>query len=177
MNDSESIKRLTREWTRAQPSVERFIRSFVRHRADADDVLQEVALTIVDRFDDFDEERSFEAWALGIAKNLVKAHFRKQLRQPIQAIDDEAVDQVAAAFEELSPQAEDMKEALADCLSRVPGSQRRMLSLQYEEGLKPSEIAEGIGKSANHVAVILHRLRSALKECVERKIKAGVNPA
>jgi len=177
VNDSESIKRLTREWTRAQPSVERFIRSFVRHRADADDVLQEVALTIVDRFDDFDEERSFEAWALGIAKNLVKAHFRKQLRQPVQAIDGEAVDQVAAAFEELSPQAEDMKEALADCLSRVPGNQRRILSLPYAAGLKPSEIAEGIGKSANHVAVILHRLRTVLKECVERKMKTGVNPA
>lgn len=177
MNDSESIKRLTLEWTRAQPSVERFIRSFVRHRADADDVLQEVALTIVDRFDDFDVERSFEAWALGIAKNLMKAHFRKQLRQPVQAINDEAVDQVAAAFEELSPRMEDMKEALADCLSRVPGNQRHMLSQQYEQGLKPSEIAERLGKSANHVAVILHRLRTVLRECVERKMNTGTNPA
>ncbi len=49
MDDSTAIKQLTLEWTKAQPSVERFIRSFVRSRADADDVLQEVALTIVDQ--------------------------------------------------------------------------------------------------------------------------------
>ncbi len=42
MDDSEeSFKRLTVEWTRAQPAVGRFVRSFVhsfvRNRADADD--------------------------------------------------------------------------------------------------------------------------------------------
>ncbi|MCH1507807.1 MAG: hypothetical protein L7T84_01255 [Akkermansiaceae bacterium] len=50
MDDTESFKALTVEWTRAQPAVARFVRSFVRNRADAEDVLQEVALAIVDRF-------------------------------------------------------------------------------------------------------------------------------
>ena len=36
MQDSEAIQRMTIEWTRAQPSVGRFIRSFVRDRAQAD---------------------------------------------------------------------------------------------------------------------------------------------
>ncbi len=41
MQDSDTIQRMTVEWTRAQPSVSRFIRSFVRDRAQADDLLQE----------------------------------------------------------------------------------------------------------------------------------------
>jgi hypothetical protein len=51
MQDSNRIQRMAIEWTRAQPSVGRSIRSFVRDRAQAEDLLQEVALVIVDRFE------------------------------------------------------------------------------------------------------------------------------
>ena len=70
MNNQSDIQRMTIEWTRAQVSVGRFIRSFVRNRAEADDVLQEVALVIVDRFETWDSNRPFVAWALGIAETL-----------------------------------------------------------------------------------------------------------
>lgn len=178
MDDSEdSFKRLTVEWTRAQPAVGRFVRSFVRNRADADDVLQEVALTIVDRFEKFDESRPFLGWALGVARNVVKAHFRKQLRQPVAALDENAVDRVADAFEVLQPHADDMKESLAECLQRVPVEHRRMLAMQYEDDLKPAAIAERTGKTPNHVAVLLHRLRVGLRQCVEGKMQTVTKPS
>lgn len=178
MDESEaSYKRLTIEWTRAQPAVGRFVRSFVRNRADADDVLQEIALTIVDRFDRYDPSRPFLGWALGVARNVIKAHFRKQLRRPVTADDEMAVDRVADAFEVLQPEWEDMKEALAACMQRVPAEHRLLLSLQYEEDLKPAAIAERIGKTPNHVAVLMHRLRVGLRQCVERKMKALGTPA
>lgn len=172
MDDSEAIKRLTVEWTKAQPAVARFVRSFVRHQADADDVLQEVALTIVDRFESYDPSRPFIGWALGVARNLVKAHFRKQLRRPANVDDETAVDRVAAAFEVLQPELEDMKEALSECIERVPAAERRILSMQYEEELKPAAIAEKVGKTPNHVAVLLHRVRVELRKCVEGKMTA-----
>tara|TARA_R110000850_G_scaffold30703_1_gene84817 strand:+ start:1908 stop:2441 length:534 start_codon:yes stop_codon:yes gene_type:complete len=170
MDDSESIKLLTLEWTRAQPAVGRFIRSFVRDPSDAEDVLQEVALTIVDRFEKYDRSRPFIGWSLGVAKNLIKAHFRKQLKRPTTAHDDSAVDRVADAFEVMQPELEDMKEALADCIKQVPSAKRELLAWQYEDGLQPAEIGQRIGKSPNHVAVLLHRLRSILRHCVERKM-------
>ncbi len=176
MDDSEdSFKRLTVEWTRAQPAVGRFVRSFVRNRADADDVLQEVALTIVDRFEKYDPERPFIGWALGVARNVVKTHFRKQLRRPVTTEDESAVDGVADAFEKLQPELEDMKEALAECLQRVPSEDRQILAMQYEDDLKPAAIAERIGKTPNHVAVLMHRLRLGLRQCVERKMNPVTN--
>jgi RNA polymerase sigma-70 factor (ECF subfamily) len=175
MDDSESIKRLTVEWTKAQPAVARFVRSFVRNRADAEDVLQEVALTIVDRFGSYDPSRPFIAWALGVARNLVKAHFRKQLRRPITTDDETAVDRVAEVFEILQPELEDMKEALAECIRGVPAEDRRMLAMHYEEDLKPAAIAKRIGRTPNHVAVLLHRLRVGLRQCVERKMNSLAN--
>lgn len=172
MDDSDSIKRLTLEWTRAQPAVARFVRSFVRNQADADDVLQEVAMTIVDRFEKYDPSRPFLGWALGVARNLVKVHFRKQLRRPPTVEDETAVDRVAEAFELLQPDLEDMKEALVECIERVPAADRRILAMQYEEDLKPAAIAKKVGKTPNHVAVLLHRVRSGLRRCVERKVNS-----
>ncbi len=113
----------------------------------------------------------FVAWALGIAKNVIKAHFRKQQKRLPNLEGETAVDRVAEAFEEISPHLEDMKEALAACIERVPANSRQILAKQYEDGLKPAEIAAEVGKSANHVAVMLHRLRGSLRECVERRMK------
>jgi RNA polymerase sigma-70 factor (ECF subfamily) len=170
MNDFDRIKKLTLEWTRAQPTVARFIRSFVRNRADAEDLLQEVALTIVDRFEKYDPAHPFPAWAIGIARNTLKAHFRKQLRQLPGVKDESVIDQVADAFEKLQPELEDMKEVLTGCIQKVPTSERKMLALHYEEGLKPAAIAQKMGLSANHIAVQLYRLRKGLRRCVEQKM-------
>ena len=65
MEHQDALRRLTIDWTRAQPSVGRFIRSFVRDRGEAEDILQQVALVIVDRYDTYDPDRPFLGWALG----------------------------------------------------------------------------------------------------------------
>ena len=170
MDDSEGVKHLTVEWTKAQPSVFRFIRSFVRNRADAEDLIQEVALTIVDRFDSFDRSRPFLPWAFGIARNLVKAYFRKQLKELPSFEDDTVVDLVAEKFETLQPHMEDMKEALTGCLKKLPADDHSLLDLHYQEELKPNAIASQLGNSANHVAVQLYRIRKKLRICVEHTL-------
>ena len=170
----DSIRRLTIEWTKAQPAVGRFVRSFVRNQADAEDVLQEVALTLVDRFERYDPTRPFLGWALGVARNVIKAHFRKLGKRPQPPEDEGAIDRVADAFEVIDPAVADLKEALADCLNALPAQNRQLLALHYDEDLKPAAIADHIGKSANHVAVMLHRLRSTLRTCVERKVGGAI---
>jgi RNA polymerase sigma-70 factor, ECF subfamily len=177
MDDSEAIKNLTLEWTKAQPGVSRFIRSFVRNQADAEDLIQEVALTIVDRYASYDPSRPFSPWAFGIARNLVKAHFRKQLKQLPGSEDETAVDRVADAFETLQPQLEDMKEALAGCMQKLPPADRTILALHYDEELKPHTIAERLGQSANYVAVQLYRMRKNLRRCVERSLNLPTSTA
>ena len=170
----DSIKRLTIEWTKAQPAVGRFIRSFVRNQADADDILQEVALTIVDRFEKYDPSRPFVGWALGVARNVIKTHFRKQGKRPQSSADAEAIDRVADVFESVDPTVAELKEALADCLNALPGKNRHLLALHYDEELKPAAIAGRLGKSANHIAVMLHRLRTTLRHCIERKVDGAI---
>jgi len=171
MTDNQHIKRMTTDWTRAEPSVGRFVRSFIRDSTEAEDVLQEVALVIVDRYSSYDSTQPFIGWALGISRRVVWTHLRNKYRDRDQVLQD-AIDHVSSAFERLDPRVQDMKEALIHCLEKVSGGGRRALLLRYEEGLELKQIACRLGKSASAVSVLLYRVRSALRECIDRRLSA-----
>ena len=171
MSSFDPVKQMTIEWTRAQPSVGRFVRSFLRNRAEADDVLQEVALVVVEKFEDWDSKRPFVGWALGIARRVVLAHLRGKYRDSKVEFSD-AIDQVALSFEKIEPQAELARDSLADCLGQVRGQSRQILSLRYTDGLELKQIADQLGVTVSNAGVMLHRVRAALRKCVEQKLKA-----
>ncbi len=171
MTDNQHIKRMTVDWTRAEPSVERFVRSFIRDSMEAEDVLQEVALVIVDRYSSYDSTQPFIGWALGIARRVVWTHLRSKYRDQ-DLILNNAIDQVSSAFEKLDPHVQDMKDALAHCVGKVSGEGRRALLLRYEEGLELKQVADRLEKSASTISVLLYRVRSALRECVDRRLSA-----
>ena len=171
MTDNQHIKRMTVDWTRAEPSVERFVRSFIRDSVEAEDVLQEVALVIVDRYSSYDSTQPFIGWALGIARRVVWTHLRHTYRDR-DLICKDAIDHVSSAFEKLDPHVQDMKDALGHCVEKVSGERRRALLLRYEEGLELKHIADRLGKSASATSVLLYRVRSALRECINRRLTA-----
>jgi len=171
MTDGQNIKQMTVDWTRAEPSIERFVRSFIRDSVEAEDVLQEVALVIVDRYSSYDSMQPFLGWALGISRRVVWTHLRKKYRDRDRILND-AITQVSSAFEQIDPQVQDMKDALAHCVGKVRGEGRRALLLRYEEGLELKQIAQRLGKSVSAAGVLLCRVRSALRECVDRRLRA-----
>lgn len=67
----DQTRQATRMWTLAQPAVSAFITSVVRDFRDRDDVLQDVAVAVIESFGRWDPERPFAAWAIGVARNQV----------------------------------------------------------------------------------------------------------
>ena len=71
----EKTRQATRLWTLAQPSVSAFVSSVVRDFRDRDDVLQDIAVAVIESIDLYDTERPFVAWAIGVArKGALKNH-------------------------------------------------------------------------------------------------------
>jgi RNA polymerase sigma-70 factor (ECF subfamily) len=68
-------------WTLAQPAVSAFITSVVRDFRDRDDVLQDVAVAVIESFGRWDPERPFVAWAIGVARNQVGLYLRRRRRE------------------------------------------------------------------------------------------------
>ena len=164
----ERTRQATRLWTLAQPVVSAFVSSVVRDFSARDDVLQEVAIAVMESFHRYDPQRPFVGWAIGIAQNQVRLHLRRIHRDRL-VFDDDVLLQLAVAFEEMSPEQSQSLGFLRGCLDQLEGRARELCELRYGRDLKPAAIAESLGMSGNTVAKALQRIRDQLRACVERK--------
>ena len=167
----EAARQAMRLWTLAQPTVSAFVTSLVRDFRDRDDVLQETAVAVIESFDRYDPQRPFVGWALGIARNQVGLYQRRRGRDR-HTFDTEAVEQLAVAFENVTPDDLHQLDHLRNCMKRLEVRARRLCELRYHDDLKPAAIAEAVGMSANTVAKALQRIREQLRECMETKAAA-----
>ncbi len=164
----ETIRQATRQWTLAQPAVSAFIASVVRDFRDRDDVLQDVAVAVVESFESYDPNAPFVPWAIGIARRQVGLYLRRRSRDPL-VFDDDAVACLAIAFHEEAQERSAAFDFLQDCLSSLDGRAKQLIGLRYRNDLKPAAIASQTDMTANSVAKALQRVRDRLRECIERK--------
>ena len=168
MNEQE---RFTRYWTQAQPVVARYIGALVPDFRDAEDLLQEVAITCLRKFAAYDERRPFVAWGLGIARVEALRLRRTQARSRV-IFRPELLEQIAAACEELAPELDRRGLALRECLKQLQGRAGELVRLRYEEAQKLASIAQRVSMTVVAVRVMLSRTRTVLRRCIERRVKA-----
>lgn len=167
--DSKDVLRLTALWTRAQPVVAGYVSSVVPNFHDAADILQDVAMVLVVRFHEYDSERPFVHWALGIARNKVLAYYRKQGREK-QVLDEYLMERIADAYVEMTPHLGLIREALGRCMAKVRDRDRRLLEMWYVDQREPAQISGLMGIATSTIYVILHRVRGALRLCIRRQL-------
>jgi RNA polymerase sigma-70 factor, ECF subfamily len=165
---------LTIFWAQSQPIIAAFIHSLVPNFQDADDIMQNVAVVSVEKFEQFYRNRSFFAWAIGIARNLILKHYSKNGKKQV-VLDIEAIEKVAQVYEQESQsihdQKESMEKALKKCLMQLQGKWKKIVDMHYLDELSPARIAQQLSMTPNNVFVSLHRIRLALKKCVERQLQ------
>ena len=163
-------EQFTRRWTEAQPIVAGYINAVVPDFQEAEDLLQEVAVILLRKFPEYDAQRPFVAWAIGVAKHEVLMARRHHARSFL-SYQADLLERIGEAYEELAPEFEDRSRALRECLRSVKGRAGELLWLRYEESLKPNSISKRVGIAVVAVRVMLSRTRTALRECIERKLK------
>lgn len=162
-------EKLTRAWLAAEPSVRAFVAAAVRSVADREDVLQQVALTVARRFEEYDERRPFVAWALWLAKSRIIDFYRAQDRQRL-VLADGLLDRVAETLVQRQAEVSPRREALERCLDGLPQRSRTLLRFRYHDGLKTDQIAAAVRSTPGSVRVALFRIREALAACIERRL-------
>jgi RNA polymerase sigma-70 factor (ECF subfamily) len=173
MDREEKNKELAVFWAQSQPMIATFIHSLVPNYRDADDILQNVAVITVEQFEQFDRNRSFSAWANGIAKNLILKYYKQKGSKRV-ILDAEVIQKVAQVYEQESQsihdQRESMEKALKKCLMGLKGKWKKIVDMHYMDEFSPMRIAQQLSMTQNNVFVLLHRIRLALKKCVEREL-------
>ncbi|MEO8353135.1 MAG: sigma-70 family RNA polymerase sigma factor [Chthoniobacteraceae bacterium] len=169
MLDEREQERFMQLWTGAQPAVSNYIRAVVRDASAAKDVLQETALVLFRKFAEYDGQRPFLGWALGVARFQVLGFHRDAARSFL-TFDPELFERFTEQWTASAPTADARAGALQACLARLASRARQVVRMRYFEELTAVEIAERTESSGAAVRVMLQRIREQLRECIARQM-------
>ncbi len=170
MDRSSAVEAVQKLFLQHSAALRGFIFGLLGDRAAANDVFQEVFLTVTRKADQYRPRDSFLAWARGVARMKVLEHHRKCRRQP-RLFDGDLLESMAEAAGEADDVWEGRREALADCIRRLAPRARQILELRYADTpVAPPEIARRLSWTVNAVHVALARSRKFLQECTRRRL-------
>lgn len=135
----------------------------------AEDVFQEVFLTVTRKARDFRPGSDFVAWVRTIARIKVLQQYDRRRDDPY-VLAPEVLDAVVSAAPEMDDTWEPRREALAECLAGLSPRAQEMIGLRYAESLMPADIAERLSWTVGAVHVALARARKFLRECAQRRL-------
>ena len=142
-------------------------------QSDAEDVVQEVFVTVYRRLGEFEGRAQLKTWVFSIAVHLVQHYFRTHARKPgdrasakgteIQALVDQRENGPANQVER-----RERYDALDRVLGQLDEGKRLVFVLAELEQLTLVEIGEVIGANPNTVATRLRAARQAFEKALAR---------
>jgi RNA polymerase sigma-70 factor, ECF subfamily len=143
-------------------AVYRFAWRMARSPSAADDVTQDTFVALLKYPDRFDPARgTLRAFLLGIARNLVRKHFRAEGR--FEPLDDDAAALEIAAAAPFDLGRGDVGEMVGRAVGALGTLQREVVILAEYEGLTLAEIARAVDADVGTVKSRLHRARERLR--------------
>jgi RNA polymerase sigma-70 factor (ECF subfamily) len=135
--------------------------SVTGNKDDAQDVLQDVFLKLIDEGQTLEFATNPAGYLYRMAINKARERFRTQERRKE---TDDGLEALQDMADDGNQHEKDMRERLLKAIAQLEPAQAEMLVLWAEHGYTDAEIASMLGKTRNAVAVTLHRLRARLKE-------------
>jgi RNA polymerase sigma-70 factor (ECF subfamily) len=165
--------RFLRGFAAQEPANRAYVRRLVPSRADADDVMQEVAVVLWEKFDQFRDGGDFRAWAFGVARFEVLAWLRDKGRDRLVLAED-VVELIAEESAHEEPRLAMQRAALEDCIEKVAPDQRELLMQAYQPDSRIQDVAGASGRTVAGFYQWLHRMRRLLLDCVKRQLTKEV---
>ena len=148
------------------PRVYRFALKRLRDPGEAEDVTQEVFVTVFRALHTYAGNSSLLVWIFGITRNKVNRRFRG-LRPRFESIEDETATELAAV-DVPTDRVVDARRMLERCerliAEELTPLQRRIFHLKHLRRQSIRAIAEALGKSEDAVKANLYRMRRAIAQ-------------
>ena len=145
------------------PRVYRFALKRLRDAGEAEDVTQEVFITVFRALRTFQGDSSLLVWIFGITRNKVNRRFRRP-RPRLESIEGDALE--IAGDEAATDQTVDARRILDRCQYAIEHQltplQRRIFHLKHLRRQSIRTIAGSLGKSEDAIKANLYRMRRAI---------------
>ena len=156
----------------------------VRNSAVAQDLVQDTLLAALRTRENFASRSSERTWLCGILKNKIVDHFRKLGRETSFTDMEFLANEFSEKFVDgnwihhdaptaWKPDAEvvthraEFWAVMRACLGKLPDRIATVFLLREMEGISTKEICKSLSISESNLWVMLHRVRMALRECLE----------
>lgn len=150
-----------------------YIITMIPRLYDADDIMQDVRLTMWKKFDSFELGTNFKAWALKIAYFKIMDFKKRKGRENKKLIfTDEFYDAVEEASKKLNPEQNDKRQSLMNCVGKLQEQHKQIILMRYKEHLTIEKISEKMGRTVTATYRVISRIRASLKKCIISKEQA-----
>jgi RNA polymerase sigma-70 factor (ECF subfamily) len=161
----------------------RYALSRLRDERAAEDLIQDTLIVAFKSRDKFKGESSELTWMIGILRNKIFEHLRRQAREvPLGPDDDDREETWFDGRHWTAPEtprdwgndphrtaeSSEFSAALRGCLDALTPAVARAFVLREMEGVGHQECAEAMGVPPGRLAVLLYRARMRLRRCLER---------
>ena len=161
-----------------EPLYERYIKRIyhfidrrMHNRADAEEVTQEVFASLFLSLPSFRREAPFAAWAFGVTRRTIAAHFKKRRHETVTLSEEDAeqATRLSAAALQREPDPHQIYEVnerigrmQAAASNQLTREQRLLFRLHHLQNRSINEIARQVAKSEDAVKSHLYRARKVL---------------
>lgn len=158
-------------YTANQHRILGYLLTLTGDRNVADDLLQETAVTLFTKFDEFEQGTDFAAWSCQVAFWKVM-NYRRSVARSKTFLSDELVERLAKRTVEVGPTLDARRTALNECLQRLDERDRAFLMTRYQPDGSVALAAQMAGRTTVAAYKALTRLRRALRDCVSLQLAA-----
>lgn len=171
MEPYDAHERFTRLLIEHEPELLRCVLVAVPNRADARDVMQECSVALWRRFSEYDTERPFVPWALGFVRLEVRRFLRTSRRRA--QLTERAAELLLLDEKTHAEELDSREQHLKHCVDGLPGDHRELIHGYYHQEHSVAELSQTSGRSVEAVYKMVQRIRRALHECIEARIRGA----
>jgi RNA polymerase sigma-70 factor, ECF subfamily len=153
-------------FTRSQLRLYRYIVVLVANQVEAEDILQNTNLVMLQKCDQFQSGTNFLAWSAGIAY-LEVLKYRTSKKRTSPGLSDATLEMLAAEALRESSVLERRNAALPGCMEHLPAADLALVTDHYFHGLSWEAIALALGRTSSSVRHSICRIRRELKRCID----------
>jgi RNA polymerase sigma-70 factor (ECF subfamily) len=152
---------------RSEREIFRYVAALVPNAADAEDIVQQTALALWEKFAAYDPNQPFTPWACRFALNKTRQWIER--RQRWQALlENGLAEELERRREEMKPELELQLSHLEQCFKKLPPEQRDLMEGYYHRRDDVEKLAEKSGRTVAATYKTLQRVRQALQTCIEQ---------
>lgn len=145
----------------------RVVYSVLRSRAEAEDVVQDTFVRVLEHRRTLPEVRDMRIWLVRIAWNLAIDRRRRLRPESMDAVFAESLVSPGVSVDKAVADAQQFQTVLRE-LERLPKDERHVLLLSSLDQLDNREIAAVLGRTESAVRALIFRARTRLRERVEK---------